>query len=144
MGAATLGGMAFANSSVALVHGMSRPIGALFHVPHGVSNAMLLPTVTRFSAPGACARYATVARALGWADAAGRDEPAVRALLEGLVQLNRRLEIPRLRDFPGLDAARFERSLETMAADALASGSPQNNPVVPTPGDIVALYREAW
>lgn len=47
--AATLGGMAFANSSVALVHGMSRPIGAVFHVPHGLSNAVLLPTVTRFS-----------------------------------------------------------------------------------------------
>jgi alcohol dehydrogenase class IV len=47
--AATLGGMAFFNSSVALVHGMSRPIGALFHLPHGLSNAILLPTVTRYS-----------------------------------------------------------------------------------------------
>ena len=59
-------------------------------------------------------------------------------------ELNGRLEIPRLRDFPGIDAARFDRSLEKMAADALASGSPQNNPVVPTVDDIVALYRRAW
>jgi alcohol dehydrogenase class IV len=142
--AATLGGMAFANSSVALVHGMSRPIGALFHVPHGVSNAMLLAVVTRFSAAGAAARYAAVARALAWARPGDGDTAAVDALLTGLDGLNRRLEIPRLRDFPGMDATRFERSLETMAADALASGSPQNNPVVPPADRIVALYREAW
>ena len=49
---ATEAGLAFSNSSVALVHGMSRPIGAHFHVPHGLSNAMLLPAVTRFSVPG--------------------------------------------------------------------------------------------
>ena len=46
---ATQAGLAFSNSSVALVHGMSRPIGAHFHVPHGLSNAMLLPAMTRFS-----------------------------------------------------------------------------------------------
>ena len=53
MTAACQGGMAFSNSSVCLVHGMSRPIGAHFHVPHGLSNAVLLPDVTRFSLPGA-------------------------------------------------------------------------------------------
>lgn len=62
--AATLGGMAFTNSSVGLVHGMSRPIGAVFHVPHGLSNAVLLPTVTRFSLSGAAERYATVAKTM--------------------------------------------------------------------------------
>lgn len=52
MTAATLAEMTFSNSSVALVHGMSRPIGAHFHVPHGLSNAMVLPSVTRFFCPG--------------------------------------------------------------------------------------------
>ncbi len=51
--AATQAGIAFSNSSVALVHGMSRPIGAKFHVPHGMSNAMLLPAVTEFSVSAA-------------------------------------------------------------------------------------------
>ena len=51
--AACQGGMAFTNSSVCLVHGMSRPIGAVFHLPHGLSNAVLLPAVTRFSISGA-------------------------------------------------------------------------------------------
>jgi len=76
MRAATLGGMAFANASVALVHGMSRPIGAVFHVPHGLSNAVLLPAVTRFSLRGAPGRYATVARAMGLATAADGDDAA--------------------------------------------------------------------
>jgi len=142
--AATQGGMAFANSSVALVHGMSRPIGALFHVPHGISNAMLLPTVTRFSVAGAVGRYAIIARTLGWTHPDIRDEEATAALVDGLEALNRRLNIPRLRDYPKLDKYRFSGLVEKMAADALASGSPQNNPVVPTSGQIVALYQAAW
>ncbi len=142
--AATHGGMAFANSSVALVHGMSRPIGALFHVAHGISNAMLLPTVTRFSVAGVMARYAMVARTLGWADVGTGDKEAVATLVHGLEALNRRLQIPRLRDCPGLDQARFNASLEKMAADALASGSPKNNPVEPTAEQIVQLYQQAW
>ena len=67
MEAASLGGMAFANSSVCLVHGMSRPLGAVFHLPHGLSNSVLLPAVTRFSVPAAPERYAVLARKLGWA-----------------------------------------------------------------------------
>ncbi|MDO8540494.1 MAG: iron-containing alcohol dehydrogenase [Opitutaceae bacterium] len=142
--AAMQGGMAFANSSVCLVHGMSRPLGALFHVPHGISNAMLLPAVTRFSLAGAVGRYATVARTLGWAPSADSDEAAAGALVPGLEQLNRRLKIPRLRDDPRIEARRFEGLRQKMAADALASGSPQNNPVVPTAEQIVELYQVAW
>ena len=142
--AAMQGGMAFANSSVCLVHGMSRPLGALFHVPHGISNAMLLPTVTRFSLPGAVARYATVARTMRWAHPVDPDEAAAHALVEGLAALNGRLKIPRLRDDPRMNEEKFFRLLEKMAGDALASGSPQNNPVVPTAAQIVELYRVAW
>jgi len=142
--AATQGGMAFANASVALVHGMSRPIGALFHVPHGISNAMLLPAITGFSVPGATARYAEIARTLGWTRPGESCEAAALALVAGLETLNRRLQIPRLRDHPRMDETRFRASLEKMAADALASGSPQNNPVVPTVEQIVQLYRQVW
>ncbi|MGH7956314.1 MAG: iron-containing alcohol dehydrogenase, partial [Opitutaceae bacterium] len=142
--AATQGGMAFANSSVCLVHGMSRPLGALFHVPHGISNAMLLPAVTRFSLPGATSRYAVVARTMGWADSQQTDDASANALVVGLESLNRRLEIPRLREHPRIAEQTFFRSREKMAGDALASGSPQNNPVVPTAKQIVELYRAAW
>lgn len=142
--AATLGGMAFANSSVALVHGMSRPIGAVFHVPHGLSNSMLLPAVTRFSLAAAPERYATIAKTMRLCAAEATIAAAGEALIAGLTALNTRLEVPRLRDCRGLEQARFEAVLEKMAADALASGSPQNNPRVPTAAEIVALYREAW
>ena len=142
--AATLGGMAFANSSVALVHGMSRPIGAVFHVPHGLSNAVLLPAVTRFSLAGAPARYATVAKAMRLCAADTPDSAAGAALVTGLETLNARLQIPRLRGCRGVDAEKFEAAVAKMAEDALASGSPQNNPVVPTAAQIAALYREAW
>lgn len=142
--AACHGGMAFSNSSVCLVHGMSRPIGALFHLAHGLSNAVLLPTVTRFSLPGAVARYADIARTMGYATPDDSEDAAAARLVEGLETLNARLHVPRLRDCPGMQLDRFEAALQKMAQDALASGSPQNNPVVPTATQIVELYRQAW
>jgi len=142
--AACQGGIAFSNSSVALVHGMSRPLGALFHVAHGLSNAVLLPAVTRYSLASATERYAAVARAMGIASDAVSSDAAADALAAALESLNERLEIPRLRDVVGVDAATFEASLEKMAADALASGSPERNPRVPTATEIADLYRQAW
>ena len=142
--AATLGGMAFANSSVALVHGMSRPIGAVFHVPHGLSNAVLLPAVTRFSIAGAPERYATVARTMGLAAPADNDLTAGEKLVAGLTALNNRLQVPQLGACRGVERTRFDAVKLKMASDALASGSPQNNPVVPTAAQIVALYEETW
>src|SRR6185295_20232565 len=73
---ATLAGAAFSNSSVALVHGMSRPIGAHFHLAHGLSNALLLPTVTRFSVVGAPNRYAEIACEMGLATPDEADDVA--------------------------------------------------------------------
>lgn len=142
--AACQGGMAFTNSSVCLVHGMSRPIGAVFHLPHGLSNAVLLPAVTRFSISGATARYARIAREMGLAAENQSDSSACEALLEGLEQLNSQLGVSRLRDYVGKSQDEFEKHLRKMAQDALASGSPQNNPVVPTADEIVELYRQAW
>jgi alcohol dehydrogenase class IV len=142
--AACQGGLAFSNSSVALVHGMSRPLGAIFHIAHGLSNAVLLATVTRYSLGSAAPRYAAIARTMGYASAAEGDAAAAAALADGLDELGRRLEVPRLRDLPGVSEERFEASLEKMAADALASGSPARSPRVPSAEEIVALYREAF
>ena len=142
--AACQGGMAFTNSSVCLVHGMSRPLGALFHLPHGLSNAVLLPAVSRFSLRGAPQRYAQIARLMGVAGENQDDDSAWLALVGGLEQLNRQLEVPRLRDCVEAGKGAFEAALEKMAEDALASGSPQNNPVVPTAVEIAELYRESW
>jgi alcohol dehydrogenase len=92
--AACQGGMAFTNSSVCLVHGMSRPIGAVFHLPHGLSNAVLLPTVTKYSIAGAPERYSQVAREMKLCAENANDQAAGRALVEGLEQLNAQLGIP--------------------------------------------------
>jgi alcohol dehydrogenase class IV len=82
--AATQGGIAFANASVTLIHGMSRPIGAFYHVPHGLSNAMLLPEITAWSVAGAPERYAASARHMGMADATDADDLALEKLVTGL------------------------------------------------------------
>jgi alcohol dehydrogenase class IV len=141
--AATLAGMAFSNASVALVHGMSRPIGFFFHVPHGLSNAMLLPAVTRFSAEAALARYADCARAMGIASQQDADAAAVSKLIEGLFRRNEELEVLSPRRF-GIAEDRYFEVIPTMAKQALASGSPQNNPRVPSAAEIERLYREIW
>lgn len=139
----TLAGIAFSNASVALVHGMSRPIGAFFHVPHGLSNAMLLPAVTAYSVPAAPERYAECARAAGFASHDDDTDTANRKLLEGLVALNRELNVPTLAQF-GVEKAEFDKVVETMAEQALASGSPGNNPRVPEKEEIIAIYRQLW
>jgi alcohol dehydrogenase class IV len=140
---ATTAGMAFSNASVALVHGMSRPVGAFFHVPHGLSNAMLLPEITAFSVPAALDRYADCARAMGVADAEEGNQAAVARLLDELRRLNRDLAVPSPRAY-GIDAARYEELLPVMASQALASGSPANNPRVPTADEIIDLYRRVY
>jgi len=140
---ATQAGLAFSNSSVALVHGMSRPIGAHFHVPHGLSNAMLLPAITRFSVSAAADRYGEAARRGGFAGAHDDDALACAKLVDGLVALNLELKVPTPAEF-GIDAGVWESKLELMAEQALGSGSPNNNPRVPDAGEIVALYREVW
>jgi alcohol dehydrogenase class IV len=136
-------GMAFTNSSVALVHGMSRPIGAHFHVPHGLSNAMLLPAITRFGLAAALPRYAEAARRIGFAAAGEDDEMAAASLADGLLGLNAELGVPTPRGF-GINAAQWEAKLPLMAEQALASGSPANNPRVPDKAEIIALYRAVW
>jgi alcohol dehydrogenase class IV len=137
---ATQAGIAFSNSSVALVHGMSRPIGAHFHVPHGLSNAMLLPAVTAWSA---LRRYADCARAMGVADETEGDQSAVARLLDELAALNRELEVPGPAAW-GIDAARWDALVPTMCAQAAASGSPANNPRVPDADEMAVLYAAVW
>jgi alcohol dehydrogenase class IV len=140
---ATTAGMAFSNASVALVHGMSRPIGAFFHVPHGLSNAMLLPEITAFSAPAALERYADCARAMGVAEESEGSQSAVARLLDELRRLNQDLAVPSPRAY-GIERARYDELLPVMASQALASGSPANNPRVPTNDEIIELYRRVY
>jgi len=137
------GGIAFSNSSVALVHGMSRPIGAHFHVAHGLSNAMLMPLVTQWSAPAALPRYAQCARAMGVASESESDQGAVGRLVEALERVNADLAVPTPAAY-GITRERWDTLIPLMAQQALASGSPANNPRVPDAAEIEALYSRAY
>ena len=143
MQAATQAGMAFSNASVALVHGMSRPIGAHFHVPHGLSNAMLLPAVTAFSLKAAESRYGECARTIGIAHQSDPDAAAGRKLVDALFIRNQELEVPSPKRY-GISEERYFSLISVMAKQALASGSPQNNPRIPTSEEIEEIYRQIW
>ena len=127
-------------SSVTLIHGMSRPLGARCHVAHGRANAVLAPLVTEFSLAGAERRYDHVAACLGVSGGAA-------ALPDHLSSLNDALGVPSLASTlgeRGVDERAFEDLVPTMAREALASGSPNNNPVIPSQADIEQLYREIY
>lgn len=141
--AATQAGIAFSNSSVALVHGMSRPIGAHFHVAHGLSNAMLFPAVTAFSVRAAESRYADCARALGVAGFDVPDSVAADNLVAALRDLCSDLRVPTPKDY-GIDRTRWNELIPLMAEQAIASGSPNNNPIVPTDAEIRDLYAQIY
>ena len=136
-------GLAVSNTSTALVHGMSRPLGAFFKVPHGLSNAMLLPAVTEFSADAAPDAYAAAAVHLGWAASGDPTAIAVGKLIDGFWRLNAALQVPTPEQY-GIDKDRYHAMRPTMAKQALASGTPGNNPRVPDAEQIMALYDRAW
>jgi alcohol dehydrogenase class IV len=136
-------GIAFSNSSVALVHGMSRPIGAYFHIPHGVSNAALLGVVTEFSLTGNPARYAQIARAMGEKVTHLTVLEAADVAAQSIKRLIKDIEIPSLQGL-GVDREELERLAPVMAEDAIDSGSPANNPRQATKEEIVELYKMAY
>ena len=135
-------GIAFSNASVALVHGMSRPIGALFHVAHGVSNAALLGVVMDFSLMGAPRRYADVAEALGEPVSGLSPLEAAQRGADKVKRMIKLLEIPTLTEM-GVSEEKLDSVVSKMADDAIASGSPGNNPRKATKQEIIDLYYEA-
>ena len=136
-------GLAFGNASVALVHGMSRPVGAHFHIAHGMSNATLLGQVMEFSLPGNPKRYAEIAAALGENIAGLADMDAAKKGASAVKRIIRQLEIPRLRDL-GIDREKFHEVIPQMIEAAIASGSPDNNPRIATKGEMAEIYRQAY
>lgn len=140
---ATLAGIAFSNASVALVHGMSRPLGVHFHIPHGMSNAILLPLITEYSISHAPKRYAQCALHMGLIDAIEDESEAHHVLLKKLKHLNQVLKVPSLSAF-GVTKQHYFSLISTMTEQAIASGSPANNPRIPTPVEMMDLYKNLW
>ncbi|MEZ3485651.1 MAG: iron-containing alcohol dehydrogenase [Lachnospiraceae bacterium] len=141
--AALEAGIAFNNASVTLIHGMSRPIGALFHVAHGLSNAMLMKECLRFALSGAYDRFAELGRSIGAAATEDTDEDAGGKFLQAVDELVEELETPTLEEF-GIDKDAFFEVIGKMAYDALDSGSPQNTRREITQSDIEQMYKNLW
>ena len=141
--AALEAGIAINNSSVTIVHGMSRPIGALYHVPHGLSNAKLLYQCMSFAKDGAVFRFAELARAIGKALPDADDRTAADLFLDALGELCKTLQVPTLKEY-GIKRQDFFKNIDKMADDALASGSPANTVKEVTKADIVNIYRSLF
>lgn len=136
--AATEAGIAFNNASVTIIHGMSRPIGALFHVPHGLSNAILMGPCLAFALDGDYRRFARIARYCGLSHALD-DERAAHDLLDAINALLKEISIPSLVD-ARVDPVEFRLAIDKMAADAQASGSPANTIKPVSIEDMKAIY----
>jgi len=141
--AALEAGTAFNNASVTIIHGMSRPIGALFHVPHGISNAMLLVDCFEYVCDGAYSRFGDLGRAVGKASDKDSDETAAKKFIEACKELCGLCEIPTLEKY-GIDRAKFFDSIDKMADDAMASGSPSNTIKEINKDDLVKIYKGLW
>lgn len=136
-------GVCINNSSVTIVHGMSRPIGALFHVPHGISNAMLLKGCLGFALDGTYERFADLARNSGKASADDSDEEAAKKFLGIIDYLVETCEVPTLKDY-GVPEKEYFDSIEKMSDDAIASGSPGNTRKVVTKEDCMEIYKKVY
>lgn len=134
-----LAGMAFANAPVAAVHALAYPVGARFHVPHGLSNSLVLPQVIRFNANSAEIHYSELAGILA-PSAKGSDADRTKAMLEMLCALPAELGLPtRLRDV-GITA----NDIGLLADDAMKQTRLLiNNPREVERADAVSIYEAA-
>ena len=141
--AALEAGICINNSSVTIVHGMSRPIGALFHVPHGMSNAMLLKECLSFAVSGAYEKFANLGRETGVASDSDSDETAAEKFIDSLQSICDVCEIPTLEQY-GIDRDEYYSKILKMATDAVASGSPANTVKEVTVDDCIEIYKKLY
>lgn len=141
--AALEAGIAFNNASVTLIHGMSRPIGAMFHVAHGLSNAMLMKECLSFALSGAYDRFGELGRSIGAASAQDTDRDASEKFLAAVAELTEELETPTLEQY-GIEKDAFFQVIGKMAHDAMESGSPQNTRRNVTQADVEQMYRNLY
>lgn len=141
--AALEAGMSFNNSSVTIIHGMSRPIGALYHVPHGLSNAMLAPKCLEFAMSGCPERFCTLAQTIGVYKEGMTAEDGAKAFIDAVSELCKKLDIQTPAQF-GIDKEDFFKNIDKMATDAIASGSPANTRRNPNKEEIMDIYKSLF
>ncbi|ARK29778.1 iron-containing alcohol dehydrogenase [Halalkalibacter krulwichiae] len=133
-------GIAFSNSSTNLAHATARPLGAHFHIPHGLSVALLLPFVIEFGLEAARERYANIAMALGVERSKNKEELAKDALMI-VHRYNERFNIWN-DGFKYIKPSEFEESIPTLVQDSLSGNGVLTNQIIPTDADVEKIYKQ--
>ena len=120
-----IAGMAFSNVGLGVVHGMAHPMGAIFDIPHGVANALLLPTVMEFNMPAAIDKYVQIAKAMNVYSAGMSNEEAAEAAVEAVRQLSIRVGIPQHLAELGIKAEDLDKLATAAASDVCTPGNPR-------------------
>ena len=134
-----IAGMAFSNVGLGVVHGMAHPLGAIFDIPHGVANALLLPVIMEFNAPAALDKYVDIAKAMNVYTSGMSREEAAHAAVEAVKSLAIRVGIPQHLSELGIEEEDLERLSEAAFADVCTPGNPREV----SKEIILELYRKA-
>ena len=134
-----IAGMAFSNVGLGVVHGMAHPLGAIFDIPHGVANALLLPVIMEFNAPAALGKYVDIAKAMGVYVTGMSPEEAAKAAVDAVKALSVRVGIPQHLAELGIKAGDLDRLAEAAFADVCTPGNPREV----TKEIILELYKKA-
>ena len=131
-------GMGFSNVGLGIVHSMAHPLGAVYDTPHGVANAIILPTVMEYNADATGDKYRDIAKAMGVEGTEKMTtEEARKAAVAAVRQLSKDVGIPANLTEVGVK----EEDIDFLADSAMADACTPGNPKVPTKADIVALYK---
>lgn len=120
-----IAGMAFSNVGLGVVHGMAHPLGAIFDIPHGVANALLLPTIMAYNMPAALDKYVQIAKAMDVYTAGMSREEAAQAAVDAVKALSVRVGIPQHLSELGIKAEDLDRLATAAAADVCTPGNPR-------------------
>lgn len=131
-------GMAFSNVGLGVVHGMAHPMGSLHNIPHGVANALLLPTIMEFNAPVCREKYVEIAKAMGVYRHGMTLTQASQAACDAVRELAIEVGIPQHLSEIGI----YEKDIDALADQAIADVCTPGNPRKVTRDDIVALYKK--
>lgn len=132
-----IAGMAFSNVGLGLVHGMAHPMGSLFDIPHGVANALLLPTIMEFNMPKCLDKYPQIAEAMGVDIKGMTREEASQAAVDSVRALAVKVGIPQHLSELGIS----EKDIPALAEQALADVCTPGNPRDVSLDEIKALYK---
>jgi len=136
-----LGGMSFSNASTCLVHGMAKPVGANFHVPHGLSNAMFIADVMEYTLAACPQKYAKIAQAMGESIAGLTVNEAAEKSVAFVRKLCKTVKVPSIVEY-GIDREKYLQLVPQLAEDCIANKGHEMNPRTPSKQELIALYKQ--